>query len=405
MLKNYSAGPATAWESLAKSALSIGRKGDTKSALAILNDALDAARRSNEPRGEALSLNCAAIVHVIRGDYWTSLATSIDAYSLAHQQNLPADQANAMVNLAAAFVLLAPDDALPFLREAHRIAQRVGDAGLLSRAHNMLGVALGDMGRFDEAELNFDMAQAMTDGVNGDDANNNADELNPLNHFNHFNPFNPLNPMRLQTNLANLMRKRAKAARRTGGADALASCVALCAHARTIINRIEGEAEASQKLPLLIDILMVAGLIDLADDRPGSGLRKLEQSWQLSIATKQRAALPTLGVHIGRVHIGRLEMAAGRAQAVEQTLTVAFNESLNYRPSPKAEALCLLLAEVRAVMGDATGESGWQREALKARVIFNGIKSDALRQLEKLAKISPSLFLDCQLAARPSTGR
>ena len=74
------------WEHLAESALSTSRRGNTHEALVMLQSGIDAARRAGTRRGEVVAMNCAALVHSMRGDGWAAQAGSIDAFFIAQRE-------------------------------------------------------------------------------------------------------------------------------------------------------------------------------------------------------------------------------------------------------------------------------------------------------------------------------
>ena len=179
------------WERLAESALSISRCGNSREALAMLQSGIDAARRAGTRRGEVVAMNCAALVHSMRGDRWAALAGGIDAFSFAHNENDRLGMAAAMTKLAGSLRLLTPvESKIGMLRAALKIANEAAHGPLQQRAHNLRGIVLGDIGHFVEAAMHFGAAYQYAIVVPSQFGN-----------------------WRVLANMANLSRKRAKVAR------------------------------------------------------------------------------------------------------------------------------------------------------------------------------------------------
>ncbi len=359
MLKNTSPASPDAWQEMADAALDIGRRGDTRSALVMLQHSIEAARRAGEKRGEIIAMNGAALMHSIRGDFWASLAGSIDAFSLARQHQDRRGMAHAMAMLAGALLLMTPiDSEISLLRTALKIAEEERDLRLQIRIHNLLGILLGDLERFDEAEVHLDLSMVLTecDGSGFD-------------------------RWRVQANIANLQRKRAQAAADSG---APMHCAEYCASGLKLIARVEEHCREHGKLPILLDALRIAGMLQAVRGRLDLATIKYMAAWDLAIERKQRSVLPALGMEIGR-----LELESGRLNGAESTLTDALREAAQYRPSPKAAGLCELMARLQKARGDERAEVRWLKEAAVARADFAELKLEARRQL---ARVSESML-------------
>ena len=123
------------WEHLAESALSTSRRGNTREALVMLQSGIDAARRAGTRRGEVVAMNCAALVHSMRGDGWAAQAGSIDAFFIARNENDRLGMAAAMTMLAGTLLLLTPvESEIGMLREARKIADEAARGPLQQRA-------------------------------------------------------------------------------------------------------------------------------------------------------------------------------------------------------------------------------------------------------------------------------
>jgi hypothetical protein len=350
--------PVESGHRLAESALAISRRGDTRGALVLLSHGLETAQRDGKPSDEVQSLNAASLVHLMRGDHWTALASAIDAFHIAQRQQHRLDMARATTVLATAIGLLVPiDNVLDLLADALAIAVREHDTALQMRIHNLLGITYGDLGEFNEADVHLTLAQVIA--------------LHGEQRADHW---------RIQANLASLCRKRAVAAQEAGDrAELERECEAGRAILRELLKHVEHEGNLQTHL----DALMVLGLIDMTDGKPARALVHFDQAWHLAQAKKHRTVWPGLGVHIGRI-----EMAAGRLDAAEQTLTLALREAMFYRPSPKTATLCGLLADIRRQRGDARGAERWKQEATQAGVDFDKLRVEARRHLEDTVRPS-----------------
>lgn len=345
-----------AWEDLAEAALAAARRGDTRQALGLLHGGIEAARGTGERRGEVIAMNCAALVHSIRGDYWASLAGSIDAFFLARTEHDRLGMARAMATLAGALCLMTPlDNEIGMLFSALKVSEVEGDLRLQARVHSLLGIVLGDIQRFDEAEVHFDMAMVLA-------ACDKAD----------------FDRWRVVANQANLLRKRAQAA---GGRGAPDECREYCRRGLEIIGPVEEHCRDHGKQSICIDAMAITGLIHLQDGDDVAAAQKLGAAWQLAVGRKHRAVLPFLGLQIGR-----LEMNAGQAGSAEATVTEALREAAVYRPSPKAAALCELMAELRLRRGDERGAAHWRSDAIKAGGEFDALKREARRQMARVTQ-------------------
>ncbi len=360
MLKKSPPTSPDAWQEIADTALDIGRRGDTRGALAMLQRGMEAARAAGEKRGEIITMNGAALMHSIRGDFWASLAGSIDAFFLAQQHQDRRGMAHAMAMLAGALLLMTPiDSEISLLRAALKIAKDERDLRLQIRIHNLLGIVLGDLGRFDEAEVHLDLSMVLAEG----------DQTG-------------FDRWRVLANIANLQRKRAQAAAESSSPI---RCAEYSASGLELIARVETHCREHGKLPILLDALRIAGMLQALRGRADLAATKFSAAWDLAIEKKQRSVLPALGMEIGRI-----EMESGRLNGAESTLSDALSEAAQYRPSPKAAGLCELMARLQKARGDERGETHWLKEAAVAHADFEALKLEARRQL---ARVAESLLL------------
>lgn len=350
------------WQDLSEAALAVARQGDTREALAMLQNGMDVARRGDDRAGEIAMLNGAAVVHSIRGDYWASMAGSIDAFFLARTAGDRLGMAAAMTMLAGSLLLMTPiDSEIGILRAALRMSEEEQDARLQTRIHNLLGIVLGDLGRFGESELHLDMAAVL--------AQNQAPGFDKW---------------RVLANAANLLRKRAQAARQQGDFH---GCAQYCAQGLERIGRVEAHCRETGKTPVLLDAISITALLHLQNADHQAACAKFESAWKLAVETRTRSVLPFLGMEIAK-----LDLLADQLESAEATLSQALGEAAFYRPSPKAAGLCELMAVVQRRRGDERGEAHWQAEARKARAAFDALKTEARAQMARvIASLAPEV--------------
>lgn len=372
-MSNVQAGEPTeadGWQAIADSALNLGRRGETREALAMLQQAIEQARQAGDRRGETIALNGAALMHSIRGDYWSALASSMDAFVMARAAQDRRCMAHALTMLAGALLLMTPiDSEIALLHAALKIAETEEDLRLQVRIHNLLGILLGDLERFGQAEVHLDLALVLADcSKDGDTA--------------------AFDRWRLMANIANLLRKRAQSAARAGMA---AEAAEHCAAGLELIGRVEIHCIEYGKVPILLDALRISAMLLAVQGRVDLAHAKFVAAWKLAIERRQRSALPALGVDIARMLIDD-----GRLDAAEITLAEALREAALYRPSPKAAGLCELMAEVEGGRGDRRAEAQWLKDALIAHNEFEVLKREARRQMAGVAQ-----SLDSIMATQP----
>jgi hypothetical protein len=342
------------WQQLADAALESGRNGDTRSGLIMLQEGIDRARLAKDTRGEIIAMNAAALMHSIRGDFWASLAGSIDAFFKAQEHHDRLGMAHAMTMLAGALVLMTPDESeIGLLGNALTIAEEEQDVRLQVRIHNLFGILHGDVANFNEAEMHFDLALVLAE----------CDESS-------------LDRWRLTANIANLGRKRAKFAHESGAMD---YCADHCNRSLELIARVEAHCLAHGKIPILLDASRIAGMLHVLQDRADLAAGKFTTAWNLALDKKQRSVLPALGLDVAR-----LAIAAGALDDAENTITEALLEAAQTRPSPKAAALHELMAACQHARGDHRGEALSLAAAVSARSEFEALKREARRQIARV---------------------
>ncbi|MEO8103019.1 MAG: hypothetical protein ABI790_10850 [Betaproteobacteria bacterium] len=356
MLASTRLAPQGAWQQRIEAALERGRNGDTRGGLIALQQCIEAARLAGDKRGEITALNGAALMQSIRGDFWASLAGSIDAFFMARKHGDRPGMAHAMAMLAGALLLMTPlDREIGLLREALAIAEEERDIRLQIRIHNLLGILQGDLARFDEAGMHLDLALVLAESDHSG-----------------------FDRWRLMANIANLQRKRAQQAH---DRNAPVNCSEHCARGLELIGRVEVHCREHGKVPILLDSLRIAGMLHALQARPELAYARYAAAWTLATHNRQRTALPALGLELGR-----LALASGRLNSAENTLAQALQEAAQNRPSPKAAELNETMAAVQRARGERRGEAHWLKEAADSRRDFEALKIEARRQIDRVAE-------------------
>lgn len=344
-----------AWRQMAESALDLGRVGDMRGALTILQRGIETARLAGEPRGETIVLNGVALLHSIRGDFWASLACSVDGFFLSQKNGDRCGMAHAMTMLAGALLLMTPiESEIGLLRSALAIAEEERDMRLQVRIHNLLGILLGDLQCFSEAEVHLDLGLVLSE----------CDKSG-------------FDRWRVMANIANLYRKRAEVECAHGNER----CEEYCASGIALIARVEEHCREQGKVPVLLDTLRIGGMLQALLGRSDLAATQYAAAWKLAVEKKQRSVLPSLAIEIGR-----MELDCGRLNSAEATLTDGLREAAQYRPSPKASGLCEQMARLHQMRGDERGEAHWHAEAALARKNFDALKLEARKQLGRVAE-------------------
>lgn len=143
-------------------AIRSARRGDTRSSIGLARHAYRLARQEG-PEAELEALNALALCQGANGSFIESIATSIDAFSLARQHGSRLGAAYALVTMAgsASFILDANNVVLDMLRICRSEAEDTNEAPLAVRVHNTFGLVYGNLSRFDEADNEYDSGIAL----------------------------------------------------------------------------------------------------------------------------------------------------------------------------------------------------------------------------------------------------
>jgi tetratricopeptide (TPR) repeat protein len=143
-------------------AIVAARGGDPLGGLRQARAAYARVARSSNVGDKIIGLNCLALCQASHSAYIEAIATAMDAFALAQGEGDELQQAHALTTLAGAanFVLDTIDASHNMLDRCIGIAQAHGDIALEVRGRSIRGVVLGNLMRFDEAEIDFEWATA-----------------------------------------------------------------------------------------------------------------------------------------------------------------------------------------------------------------------------------------------------
>ncbi|MBL8519774.1 MAG: hypothetical protein JNK75_03800 [Betaproteobacteria bacterium] len=343
------------WTRLAEAAVHKGALGNSRQGFTLVQEELATAREANDASGQSSAIHGAAVLHLMRGDYWSAMAASLDAFQAAEKGADPLAAARAVTMLVQSLTPMEPgEDGLAMLERALATAIEYADPLLEARTRNVMGIVLGDLGRFDEAARQFD--HVLT-AINLGDAQ--------------------FDVWRIVANQSNLFRKRAEAAARAGDRAACDEYVAL---GLEMAARTEVHCERHGKRPIQLDAINIAGMLLTAHGQVHAAVARFESAWQLAVTHRHRALLPFLGTCLAPHYL-----ALGRLADADSTLMTAYDEARLYRPSAKGEALCNLAAQVHQIKGDARRVQHWMLEAQRASFDFASFRREAQRQQALIA--------------------
>lgn len=130
------------------------RTGLADEGLQYVKEAIELAEAHQYVEEKANGLDAAAMCHYYRGDHLMAIACGIDAYQGYAEFQRYAKMGHVLTSVASSFAeVKAMDLAEQALRGCLNIAIRLDDDFLLARTQNTLGITLGELHRFDEADV------------------------------------------------------------------------------------------------------------------------------------------------------------------------------------------------------------------------------------------------------------
>jgi tetratricopeptide (TPR) repeat protein len=333
-------------------AVTLARRGEARAALNLALQARRQAQGLETARGEMEALNAAAMVHLIRGDAVSAVASAIDARDLAQRAGDRSLLGQALVSLQmSAFILGAGEGVHATLRECTREALEHGDVGVEVRARNALGVVLGDGGHFDAAAYEFDRALQL------------GSEL----------PASVSSSARITANIANLHRKRATACF-AGGFEARA--LRECGLAISVAHEACCLAAAEGSTSVEIDALAIRGCAHEQRGEPARARLLLRESIALGRGARCLSAIVWVVCELARMCL-----AAGDLQEAADAYAEALDIARELRPSRKIAAACFGLAEVAARAGDTQAAARWREQGAEEAAAFEIASLQTRRQI------------------------
>ena len=343
------------WNHLAEAAVGKGATGNSRQGFTLVQEELATAREAGDASGESSAIHGAAVLHLMRGDYWSAMAASLDAFHAAERAQDRLAAARSITMLVQSLTPMAPGACgLEMLERALEIAVEFADSLLEVRTRNVMGIVQGDLGCFDEAAFQFETALTLI-------------ELGAAQY----------DDWRVVANKANLLRKRAEAAAHAGEQDQCDEFVAL---GLDLAARAEAHCERHGKQPLQIDAINISAMLLAAHGQIHAAVERFEYAWRLALEYRHRALLPFLGTSLAPHYL-----AMNRLSDAESVLLCAFEEARLYRPSAKGEALCRLAAQVYELRGDARCAGQWILDAQRAGFDFATFKREAQHQQALIA--------------------
>ena len=284
-------------------AIRTARSGDTPAGLKLAQRAWKDARNGGGAELQLYALNTLANCQAIHNDYIEAVASAIDAYEMALRQSDEVAQIFALITLAGAsgFTLETYDETLVALGHCRRRAEKIDDSYLLRRIGNICGVMLGNLGRFDEAEREFEWVEAHAD---------ETDVNTP--------------PPLVGGNRAHCAIKRARAA-----ADGERERWLAIAEQRTeqtlALARARGNRDAESRM-----MFNRGEICSVRGDWPAA-IAAFGEALALARSLKQRIRVIDV-----LVELGRMRMGAGQWQEALDTFGAAFAEADTMRPTIRA---------------------------------------------------------------------
>ena len=333
-------------------AIALARRGEPRAALNLALQARRQAQSLEIQRGELEALNAAAVVHLIRGDAVSAVASAIDARDLAERSGDRSLLGQALVSLQmSAFILGAGEGAHAALRECTREALENGNVELEVRARIALGVVLGDGGHFDAAAYEFDRALRLC--RSGESPTQSV--------------------ARIMANIANLHRKRASAYLAQGyEARGLHECGLAIAVARDACRLAAADGSVSVE----IDALAIGGCAHEQRGEPARARILLSES----IALGRGARCPSAIVWV-LCELARMQLAAGDLDDGAAAFGEALNLARELRPSRKIATACFGLAEAAARKGDVQAAARWREHGAEEAAAFEIASLQTRRQV------------------------
>lgn len=323
-------------------ALRLARSGATRAGLNAARAAYRLARESADTYAERAAINVLCICESAHGLYIEAASGALDAFRAARAAKDRPAAAHALATLAGAssFILDTGASEIAVLEHCVREGAALGDAALECRAHNLLAIRLGSLGRFDEAEQALKRAAALV---------TRAGEF--------------VRASMLALNAAALAAKRLHAAVLVPGPSPSNDALAREATARCNDALLAARAENNAAIEARVDYTL--GTIASAMQRHDDALACYERAYHLERRLHSRGQL----VNVCMSRAGALTSLGRDAEALQGYL-IAFDEAVMHRPTTQTAAAAACLVTLFARMGEAAREAKWSATAEQERVAY-----------------------------------
>ncbi|MBL8520876.1 MAG: hypothetical protein JNK75_09395 [Betaproteobacteria bacterium] len=346
---------------IADQAIRAVRNGELRRAQGFAAQALRMAR--DEGEGATLqALNTLALVQGVSGRYIESMASSVDAFNMAHQAGNRSGALHAAATMGAngTFILDAGPALGELLEYCAGEAAALGDDVLKARIHNTRGLHYQTSGHLDLAKASFEAALAIV----GD----------PLSRAAMYTP-----RLLVLSNLAFLGVERAR--RAEPGEQAR-----LRAQARQAVDTVVALAVDSGNLDAVGRARFGLATLHADAGHAVEALGEFERVLECALAIGQTPQQVD-----ARIAIAQAEFALARPDAAIATLAQAFETAETMRPTRQIATICDLQAEMY-------GRLGRPREAAHHRAIAERERAIHLKENEHVR----NMFLDfCSRLQRP----
>ncbi len=339
---------------MAREAVEIAIAGNIRRGLAVALEARRQAREGGDAGAELAALNAAARCHSLRNDSIASLSAGTDAAALARKLGDSVALCHALCSIAnTAFTLQLLDESREIAVRTVAGSVQLKDDDLECRARQVYGVILGDLCRFEEAKIEFDLAIA-------------AARRHGLAAAEY----------RVQANVASLFRKRMRYYAKQGDNAQMRGVSEL---AMQEAERIIGLARRDNIQALEITMNALQGeVLSLRGDLAGA-----------IVKTRHAIDLASLNRQFGNIPPASLRLASFyRAQSDFKREREALQEGLRnaelMRPTFRIAGICDAIAECEEAAGNPITALPWRERAQEERESFEHERERARGYLRRI---------------------
>lgn len=332
-------------------AIRLSRAGRAKEGIQMAVAVSQRFRQENQAAQLRRALNVIAICQAAHGRYIEAVSHGLDVYVLAHEAQDRIEECHALATLAASAGMILDTDeaAYPVLIYCLESACAYSDSVLEARVRSLLGIRLGTMQRFDDAER--EIHAALKFGTS-------AGALTPH--------------AMLLMNLSVLVTKRVRAAPETGR-----SMLAAAARARTMEAMAAAQLDGNAALAARVHYNL--GDIDRLIGDNVSALTQFDHA----LAIEANLKSPTFLSHL---YMARSEVliAMERWDDAMDASHRAFDHATHHRPARDTAAAAGNLATLYARCGDDAQSAVWRARSEGEKEDF---RRESQRVREKLIEL------------------